>query len=221
MLHLSISCYRVPFGLTVQLKIITSISQQTWQAAAIFVFIQKNKRLGHLLLTLIQEKPEKNKFLKISLHQRRIYFVEPEGLSWQCHWASPLSLLRVGTELRAWTTQILMLAKQDLGDLLSPAADIQKICLCLPSSGPVRPPCCVVTVSPGQSVAFSLGSTLGVRAQLPCSHGQHQGRWNRHRQPGWDGLPAPHTRRSFLPIHELWRPKQVLETLPFLIIHKD
>ena len=105
---------------------------------------------------------------------------------------APLSLLRVYTELRARTTQRFMLLKKDVGELLSPAAEIQKTCLWHPSSELARPSCCAITVSAGKSTAFSLGYTLGVWTLLLCSDRQHQDAENRHAQPNCRGdwLPS-------------------------------
>lgn len=106
--------------------------------------------------------------------------------------SAPLSLLRVCTELRAWTTRRFMLLTQDWGELLSPAAEIQKSCLWLPSSGPARPSHCTITVSAGKSTAFSLGFMLDVWTSLPCSDWQHRDAENGHAEPNscGDWLPS-------------------------------
>lgn len=106
--------------------------------------------------------------------------------------SAPLSLLSVCTELRAQPIQRFMLLKQDLGELLSPAAEIQKTFLWLPSSRPARPSCYMITVSASKPTAFSLDYTLAVWTLLLCSDWQHQDAENRHAEPNYcgDWLPS-------------------------------
>lgn len=80
-----------------------------------------------------------------------------------------------------------------------------------------------ITLSAGKPTAFSLGYTLDVGIPLLCSAQQHQDAENRHMQPNCcgDWLPSSVQMegwRSFLLRRDLWRAKQVLVLLTFLII---